>query len=89
MKYTVKPSTKFQKDLKRVEKRGYNLALLTEAIKMLANGEELPAKYRDHNLSGNYASCRECHITPDWLLIYELTESELILFLTRTHSDLF
>ena len=91
MKYKVKPSTKFQKDLKRVEKRGYNLELLTESIKMLANGEELPQKYGNHNLSGNYTNCRECHITPDWLLIYELTESDLILFLTRTgtHSDLF
>lgn len=91
MKYTVKPSTKFQKDLKRAAKRGYNIALLTDVIKILANGEILPAKYRDHNLSGNYANCRECHITPDWLLIYEITERDLILYLTRTgsHSDLF
>jgi len=91
MKYTVKPTTKFQKDLKRIEKRGYNLTLLTETIKILANGEVLPLKYRDHNLGGDYASCRECHITPDWLLIYEVTENELILYLTRTgtHSDLF
>ncbi|MBE0451698.1 MAG: type II toxin-antitoxin system YafQ family toxin [Clostridia bacterium] len=91
MKYTIKPTTKFQKDLKRIQKRGYNLELLTEIIKIIANGEELPIKYRDHNLSGNYSMCRECHITPDWLLIYELTESDLILYLTRTgtHSDLF
>ncbi|MZQ99515.1 MAG: type II toxin-antitoxin system mRNA interferase toxin, RelE/StbE family [Acidaminobacter sp.] len=91
MKYTVKPSTKFQKDLKRAVKRGYNIALLTDVIKTLANGEILPAKYRDHNLSGNYSNCRECHITPDWLLIYEITERDLILYLTRTgsHSDLF
>lgn len=91
MKYTVKPSTKFQKDLKKIEKRGYNLVLLTEVIIIIANGEELPAKYKDHNLSGNYGRCRECHITPDWLLIYELTECDLILYLTRTgtHSDLF
>ncbi|MCD4713709.1 MAG: type II toxin-antitoxin system YafQ family toxin [Clostridiales bacterium] len=91
MKYTIKPTTNFQKDLKRIQKRGYNLELLTEIIKIIANGEELPIKYRDHNLSGNYSMCRECHITPDWLLIYELTESDLILYLTRTgtHSDLF
>ena len=91
MKYTLKPSKKFQKDLKRVDNRGYNLALITEVIKIIANGEELPAKYKDHSLSGNFSSCRECHITPDWLLIYELTESDLILYLTRTgtHSDLF
>lgn len=91
MKYLVKPSAKFQKDLKRIHKRGYELALLTEVIKIIASGEELPARYKDHNLSGNYVRCRECHITPDWLLIYELTESDLILYLTRTgtHSDLF
>jgi mRNA interferase YafQ len=91
MKYTVKPSSIFQKDLKRIDKLGYNLLLLTEVIKIIANGEELPDKYRDNNLSGKYTSCRECHITPDWLLIYELTESDLILYLTRTgtHSDLF
>jgi mRNA interferase YafQ len=69
MKYTVKPSIKFQKDLKRIDKRGYNLALLAEVIKIIVNGEELPAKHKDHNLGGNYARCRECHITPDWLLV--------------------
>jgi len=91
MKYLVKPTSKFQKDLKRIHRRGYNLALLTEVIKIIANDEELPARYKDHNLNGNYVKCRECHITPDWLLIYELTESDLILYLTRTgtHSDLF
>lgn len=91
MKYAVKPSSTFRKDLKRIEKRGYDLALLTEVIKTLARGEDLPHKYRDHTLSGNYSQCRECHITPDWLLIYEKTESDLILYLTRTgtHSDLF
>ena len=70
MKYAVKPSSTFQKDLKRIEKRGYHLALLTEVIKTLANGDELPIKYRDHSLSGEYSRCRECHITPDWLLIF-------------------
>lgn len=91
MKYLVKPTSKFQKDLKRIHRRGYNLALLTEVIKIIANGEKLPARYKDHNLNGNYVKCRECHITPDWLLIYELTESDLILYLirTETHSDLF
>ena len=91
MKYAVKPSSTFRKDLKRIEKRGYDLALLTEVIKTLASGEDLPHKYRDHTLSGNYSQCRECHITPDWLLIYEKTESDLVLYLTRTgtHSDLF
>lgn len=91
MKYTIKPTTKFQKDLKRVQKRGYDLKLLTEIIKKLADGEKLPPKNRDHSLSGNYGNCHECHITPDWLLIYEVYEENLYLYLTRTgtHSDLF
>ena len=89
--YAIRPTTKFQKDLKRIEKRGYNILLLTEVIKKLANGEQLPEKNKDHNLSGEYSGCRECHITPDWLLIYEIADDELILYLTRTgtHSDLF
>lgn len=89
--YAVKPTTKFQKDLKRIHKRGYDLSLLTEVIKKLAAGETLPEKNKDHTLTGNFSGCRECHITPDWLLIYEIANSELILYLTRTgtHSDLF
>lgn len=89
--YRVRPSVKFQKDLKWIYKRGYDISLLTEVIKKLANGEQLPMKNRDHQLSGEYSFCRECHITPDWLLIYEVHEDELILYLTRTgtHSDLF
>lgn len=89
--YAVKPTTRFQKDLKRLQKRGYDLSLLTEVIKVLAAGELLPEKNKDHALSGNFDGCRECHITPDWLLIYEIANEELILYLTRTgtHSDLF
>ncbi|MBS5883128.1 MAG: type II toxin-antitoxin system YafQ family toxin [Lachnoanaerobaculum sp.] len=89
--YKIRPSTKFQKDLKKVQKRGYDISLLTTVLNILANGESLPQKYKDHNLSGNYKGCRECHITPDWLLIYEILDDELILYLTRTgtHSDLF
>ena len=89
--YTVKPTTKFQKDLKRIEKRGYNINLLTTVIKILAAGETLDKRYEDHALKGEYKGCRECHIAPDWLLIYEVIDSTLILYLTRTgtHSDLF
>ena len=89
--YKLRPTTKFQKDLKRVQKRGYDLSLLTEVLKKLANGEILPEKNRDHPLTGNYTGCRECHVPPDWLLIYEISHDELILYLTRTgtHSDLF
>ena len=89
--YSIRPTSKFQKDLKRIEKRGYNISLLADIIKKLANGEKLTEKNKDHALSGDYAGCRECHITPDWLLIYEIADDELILYLTRTgtHSDLF
>ena len=91
MKYIIKTTNKFQKDLKRVQKRGYDLNLLKEIIKKLANGETLPEKNKDHFLTGNYAGKRECHITPDWLLIYEIDGENLFLYLTRTgtHSDLF
>lgn len=89
--YTVKPTNKFQKDLKRIQKRGYDISLLTDIIKRLANGEELPDRNKDHSLSGNYNGYRECHITSDWLLIYEIDNGELYLYLTRTdtHNDLF
>lgn len=89
--YVIKPTSRFEKDVKLAKKRGYDLNLLTEIIKKLAAGEELPPKNRDHQLVGNYSGCRECHITPDWLLVYEYEEGDLILFLTRTgtHSDLF
>lgn len=91
MKYIVKPTTKFQQDLKKVQKRGYDILLLTDIIKKLANGEQLPEKNRDHSLTGDYVNCRECHITPDWLLVYEIDKVGLILYLTRigTHSDIF
>ncbi len=91
MKYAVKPTTRFQKDLKRIKKRGYDISLLTAVIKRLANGESLPEKNKDHALSGDYAGARECHITPDWLLVYEIFDKDLILYLSRTgtHSDLF
>ena len=91
MRYEIKPSNQFRKDLKLAAKRGYRIELLTDVINMLANGEALPEKYKDHSLIGDYAECRECHITPDWLLIYKINGNELILYLTRTgtHSDLF
>ena len=91
MKYNLRPTAIFQKDLKQAKKRGYDLALLTEIIKKLSAGKPLPDKNKDHGLSGNYSGCRECHITPDWLLIYEISDEDLSLYLTRTgtHSDLF
>ncbi len=89
--YKISASTKFKKELKLAIKRGYKMSLLDDVVTRLAAGETLPEKYLDHPLRGNYEGCRECHITPDWLLIYEISDSELILYLTRTgtHSDLF
>lgn len=91
MRYITKPTARFQKDLKRMKKRGYDMTLISEVIKTLAEGKALAQKYKDHALSGNFSGCRECHITPDWLLIYEIDNGNLILYLTRTgsHSDLF
>lgn len=89
--YIVKPSGRFKKDLKVIAKRGYDIDLLTNAIKLLAAGATLPERYQDHALTGNWTNYRECHITPDWLLIYKIDKDILILTLTRTgsHSDLF
>ncbi len=88
---TIRYEKTFKKDFKRIIKRGYNIRLLEDVIEILASGQLLPEKYKDHNLTGNYYDCRECHITPDWLLIYKINNNELILYLTRTgtHSDLF
>jgi len=91
VKYTVKPSSRFKKDLKIAQKRGYDIDILTEVIKKLASGEKMPEKNKDHQLSGKLAQYRECHITPDWLLMYEKDDNTLYLYLLRTgtHSDLF
>ena len=84
-------SSKFKKDYKTIIKRGYNPKLLEDVLSILCAEEPLPLKYRDHNRSGSYEGHRECHITPDWLLIYKIEQNILILTLTRTgtHSDLF
>jgi mRNA interferase YafQ len=84
-------SNRFKKDLRQAKKRGFKLEKLTEVVNMLARQEPLPGNYRDHNLSGEYHNFRECHVEPDWLLIYRIENKELELFLFRTgtHSDLF
>ncbi len=84
-------SNRFKKDLKLAAKRGYDLNLLDSIVEKLANRETLEEKYHDHALAGNYSGFRECHIEPNWLLVYKTDENELILFLSRTgtHSDLF
>ncbi len=87
----IRYSTKFKKDYKTIMKRGYNPKLLATVLDLLCTEQALPPKYRDHPLSGNYEGHRECHITPDWLLIYKIEQNILTLTLTRTgtHSDLF
>ncbi len=81
----------FRKDYRRVKKRGYNMDLLEEVIDLLLNEQTLNERYRDHGLVGNYAGFRECHILPDWLLVYAPDKEKLILTASRTgtHSDLF
>ena len=91
MKYAVKFTSQFKKDINLAKKQGKNIDKLFEVIQQLANGETLDEKFRDHPLSGNYKGCRECHIEPDWLLIYEIINGVLVLMLYRigSHSDLF
>lgn len=88
-KYALDLTSVFKKDLKRAKKRGCDMALLNEIIEKLRCGEPLPEKNKDHSLSGNWIGHRECHITPDWLLVYRICENTLILSLIRTvtHSD--
>lgn len=82
-------TTRFNKDLKICEKRKYDINLLNDIINQLRIPKELPIKNKDHLLSGNYNGYRECHITPDWLLIYKISDDELLLGRTGTHADLF
>jgi mRNA interferase YafQ len=87
----IRTTSKFRKDLKLAKKKGLNIALLQEVVDVLASGEKLSEKHRDHALTGDWESFRECHIQPDWLLIYKISGDSLILTLVRTgtHSDLF
>ncbi|MBX3059554.1 MAG: type II toxin-antitoxin system YafQ family toxin [Anaerolineae bacterium] len=87
---TIRYTNQFKKDYKRAKKRGHNELRLKVVIDQLANDQSLPPQYRDHELVGNYIGIRECHIEPDWLLLYRLEgETELILVRTGSHSDLF
>lgn len=90
-KYIVKPTTQFKKDYKLAVKCGLKIDLLKDIIAALAMGEKLPEKNKDHALTGNWVGHRECHILPDWLLIYRIEDDVLVLTLARTgsHSDLF
>ena len=91
MKYDLQFTSQFKKDLKLAKKQNKDLGKLFEVIDILANGETLDAKYKDHSLTGNYRGTRECHAEPDWLLIYEIRGDVLVLMLYRlgSHSELF
>ena len=91
MKYGLALTGKFKKTLKLAKKRGLDIALLDSVVEKLLHGETLEEKYRDHELKGNWKGFRECHIQPDWLLIYLVENDVLILTLvdTGTHADLF
>jgi mRNA interferase YafQ len=88
---TVTTTAQYRKDWKRVNKRGFDMDELDDILKKLADHEQLDPALRDHALTGNYKGYRECHIQPDWLLVYRIVEDELVLvaFRTGSHSDLF
>ena len=88
---TLKTTTKFKKDYKKMKKQGKDMSLLESVIDDLLNEKVLDEKYQDHPLVGNYLGFRECHILPDWLLIYAVDNNQLILTASRpgSHSDLF
>ena len=85
------PSTRFKKNYQTMEKRGYDMSKIDEVIETLLEEKPLPAERLDHALTGNWNGYMECHVTPDWLLIYRIDGADLLLYLTRTgtHSDLF
>ena len=91
MKYEVRFTNQYKKDLKLAKKQGKNLDKMYDVVEKLANGEVLAPKYRDHSLTGNLKGLRECHIEPDWLLIYEIIDDVLVLMLNRlgSHTELF
>lgn len=93
IKYTIKRSNIFKKQYKKILKQGKNISKMEKVIEILASGEQLEEKYQDHNLNDNklYRGCRECHIEPNWLLVYKIVNDELLLYLVETgsHSDLF
>ena len=91
MKFAVKYTSRFKKDYKRLQKRGYNMGKLLDVIDILREGGELPPEYKDHPLHGDYVGHRDCHIEPDLVLIYYKNETTLVLSMTRTgtHSDVF
>ena len=91
MKYEIASTNRFNKEVRQLKKRGYDIDKLDCTVDLLVRGDVMPAQYRDHALVGSWEGHRECHIMPDWLLVYYIKEETLVLTLTRTgtHSDLF
>ena len=89
MMKTIRQTSQFKRDVKRMQRQGREVEKLKRILEALVQGEPLAAKYQDHVLVGQYKGTRECHIEPDWLLIYELGEAEIVLIRTGSHSDLF
>jgi mRNA interferase YafQ len=85
----ITTGSRFRKDVKLAQRRGKDMTKLRDLIEMLAAGKPLPERCRDHSLKGEFASFRDCHIEPDWLLIYATTKEDLKLVRTGTHGDLF
>ena len=91
MKYGIRKTSRYKKSLKKMLRRGKDIKKISSVVRMLAAGETLPPKYRDHALSGDLDGLRDCHIENDWLLLYYIEHDVLVLTLTDTgtHSDLF
>lgn len=91
MKYDIRITNSCKRDIKKAEKQGKNINLLFEVVDLLSEGKTLEPKFKDHKLVGQYEGKRECHIEPDFLLIYEIKLSEIVLYLVRvgSHSELF
>lgn len=89
--YKITTTNRFEKEVKICIKRGYDISLLKNVMELLAESGTLPSKFKPHKLSGNYNNCWECHIKPDWLLIWQQNDNELVLLFmnTGTHSDIF
>jgi mRNA interferase YafQ len=89
MPLVIRQSTQFKRDVKRLQRQGLDLSRLQAVVTTLVAQQSLDKKYRDHLLSGDWKGCRECHIQPDWLLIYRVEDNELQLVRTGSHADLF
>jgi len=89
LNYVIRRSTQFKRDVKRLLRSGKDIEKLLAAVEILAEGKILPLEYRDHSLKGQYKEKRDCHIEPDWLLIYSVEGDDLVLYRTGSHSELF